>query len=493
MRVFTDHTSRFIVQPNTSVRLGNIIQFIDQTDASNRYSLSKEIIINDLSKEHPQWILSAYGPGRDAPLQLFGGLPREQSFEEMRLHHYIAAASGNQTQAILEAQGLVKNAEQQMQTVLRDVDGAINYIIDGAKTHPNRIDVCKGQGGNGQSQPSALGGPQPAFSSTVGQPAALGTPTSTFGQPASTFGQPSASGRPQQATLGQPSIPPTQPLSTFGQPSSTFGRPSTSFGQPCAGFGQPSLGTTQAVSSFGHPSAFGTTSSTPSALGQPTGFGAAQQSTSSFGQPSNPFGQATAISHPQTAPFGQPSQPAQPGAFGQPTQSTQPGPFAQSPLPTQPSGFGQPSQPTQSTGFGQPSQPTQPSSFGQPSQPTQPSGFGLPAKPPVPATNGTFGAPPPTTNGHSAQRDAQGKLTIWHGKPISLVDGDPCYRRPDGTWEKIWFPDGPPGNNKDTQLPDEAYDERTKEAYMFMKEHKTFKDGIMPDKPPKREWCDWDF
>ena len=27
-----------------------------------------------------------------------------------------------------------------MQTALRDVDGAINYIIEGAKTHPNRID-----------------------------------------------------------------------------------------------------------------------------------------------------------------------------------------------------------------------------------------------------------------------------------------------------------------------------------------------------------------
>ncbi len=458
------------------------IRFVDRADTSSRYSLNKDIIINDLSKEHPQWILSAYGPGRDAPLQLFGGLPREQSFEEMRLHHYIAAASGNQTQAILEAQRLVNDAEQQMQTVLRDVDGAINYIIDGAKTHPNRLDICKGQGGSGSGQQSAFGSPsplevpQPITSSTFGQPAALGKPTSafgqpasSFGQPASSFGQPSALGRPQPATFGQPSIPPSQPASAFGQPSGTFGRPSTSFGQPSGVFGQPSLGPATTASSFGQPSALGGTISAPSTLGQPTGFGAAQQPTSSFGQSSNPFGQASAVSPPQTTPFAQPSQPAQLGSFGQPSQ------------PAQPSGFGQPSQPAQSTGFGQSSQLP------------QTGGFGLPAKPPAPTTNGAFGAPPATTNGHSVQRDAQNKLTAWHGKPVSYIDGDPCYRRPDGTWEKIWFPDGPPKENEDTQLPDEAYDERTKEAYMYMRLHRAFKDGIMPDKPPKREWCNWDF
>lgn len=451
------------------------IRSVDRADTSSRYSLNKDIIINDLSKEHPQWILSAYGPGRDAPLQLFGGLPREQSFEEMRLHHYIAAASGNQTQAILEAQRLVNDAEQQMQTVLRDVDGAINYIIEGAKTHPNRLDICKGQGGSGSGQQSAFGTPsplgvtQPITSSTFGQPAALGKLTSSFGQPASSFGQPSALGRPQPATFGQPSIPASQPASAFGQSSGTFGRPSTSFGHPSGVFGQPSLGPATTASPFGQPSTFGATSSAPSTLGQPTGFGAAQQPTSSFGQPSNPFGQASAVPPSQTTPFSQPSQ------------------------PPQLSSFGQPSQPVQSTGFGQPSQPAQSTGFGQSSQPTQAGGFGLPAKPPAPTTNGAFGTPPPTTNGHSVQRDAQNKLTAWHGKPVFYIDGDPCYKRPDGTWERIWFPDGPPKENEDTQLPDEAYDERTKEAYLYMREHGAFKDGNMPDKPPKREWCSWDF
>ena len=65
-----------------------------------RYMLDKDVIINDLSRDHPQWILSAYGPGKDAPAQLFGGSMREQSFEEMRLYHYQAAAAGNEQQAV---------------------------------------------------------------------------------------------------------------------------------------------------------------------------------------------------------------------------------------------------------------------------------------------------------------------------------------------------------------------------------------------------------
>src|SRR4051812_47956524 len=35
------------------------------------YSLDKKAIEVDLTSEKPQWILSAYGPGRYAPAQLF--------------------------------------------------------------------------------------------------------------------------------------------------------------------------------------------------------------------------------------------------------------------------------------------------------------------------------------------------------------------------------------------------------------------------------------
>lgn len=70
---------------------------------SSQFSLSKETIQKDLAEERPSWILSAYGPGRDAPEQLWGGYPIEQSFEEIRLHYMMGEASGN-------AQGAVRPA-----------------------------------------------------------------------------------------------------------------------------------------------------------------------------------------------------------------------------------------------------------------------------------------------------------------------------------------------------------------------------------------------
>ena len=71
------------------------------------FALDKSQIITDLSSEKPQWILSAYGPGRQAPAQLFGGPMREQSFEEMRLLHYMGMSSGNPQQAVRYASLIV--------------------------------------------------------------------------------------------------------------------------------------------------------------------------------------------------------------------------------------------------------------------------------------------------------------------------------------------------------------------------------------------------
>jgi len=67
---------------------------------SNQFSLSKDTIQKDLAEERPAWILSAYGPGRDAPEQLWGGYPIEQSFEEIRLHYMTGEASGNAQGAV---------------------------------------------------------------------------------------------------------------------------------------------------------------------------------------------------------------------------------------------------------------------------------------------------------------------------------------------------------------------------------------------------------
>lgn len=58
------------------------------------------MIERDLTNEVPHWVFSAYAPGKNAPGQLFGGYPREQSFEELRLHYWTGKASGNEQQAV---------------------------------------------------------------------------------------------------------------------------------------------------------------------------------------------------------------------------------------------------------------------------------------------------------------------------------------------------------------------------------------------------------
>ncbi|MCJ1450702.1 hypothetical protein MMC28_001035 [Mycoblastus sanguinarius] len=471
------------------------------------YKLEKAIIVNDLTKELPQWILSAYGPGREAPLQLFGGSPREQSFEELRVRHYELASQGNQQQAVLEAQALVKNAQQQIQTALSDVDGGIKYILNGENQHPNRRDICKGKGAQPTQAQNPVVNPQP--NSTFGQPA---TSTPTFGPSSS----PLAFGRPPAPTFGRTSAP----VPTFGQPStSAFGQPA--FGQP-ATLGHPRTSFGQPASSFGNPSA-----PTP-AFGQPT-LGAPQKNQSPFGAPSGPSGNQQAVSQP-TNPFSRQAAPTQPSSFGQQSGPSQQGVFGKPPAPNNSNAFSQPttSGPAMGSGqtalaplnpFGQPIAPSGTSAFNQPSK-AAPSSFGQPrtnqastSNQSMPAFGQPFAtpdaAPPPSAlvingtsirpvSGQSAanvqvQKDSQGRIRTWEGKAVSYIDSEPCYKGSDGSWQKIWFPDGPPVFKKTIELPDEAYDDTTKESYRFLKQNGTFKDGIMPDLPPKREWCSWNF
>jgi len=315
-----------------------------------------------------------------------------------------------------------------MQATINNVDGAINYIINGEKEHPNRNEICElSVGIEGGYKPDPLrqgtavtpfGAPsQPVNTSAFGQPSqpnngGLGhlsqqsngtfgqvnqpstgafsqATTSPFGQPSQSiapFGQPSAMGQ-KPSPFGAPSFgAPSQPAGAFGQPTQstapTFGQPS----QPSTGaFGQPSaLG--QPSSAFGAP-AFGAPSQPASgAFGQPSGlgqkpnpWGAPATTTSNALQPSatSPFGQssqvaATGFPSSKPNPFGQPSQP---NAFGQAPQASS---FAQN---SQPSVFGQASG---SSPFNQPSHPvasgfppSQPSIFGQPSQSNT---FGQPAQ-----------------------------------------------------------------------------------------------------------------
>ncbi len=66
-----------------------------------RYGITLDSLRSDLESGRPLWILSAFGPGNaDVPVQLMGGLPLEQSAEELRLQYYFAAAAGKGHEAV---------------------------------------------------------------------------------------------------------------------------------------------------------------------------------------------------------------------------------------------------------------------------------------------------------------------------------------------------------------------------------------------------------
>lgn len=445
-----------------------------------------------MSKDRPIWILSAYGPGKDPPLQLFGGFLREQSFEELRLRHYELASTGNEQQAIQEAQELVNNAEQQTQVALRDVEGAIKYIINGENEHPNRIDICKAQGANPSYSQGADHNSQPKIA--FGQPSAFGKPafptpphnTSNFSRPSTSFGQPSIPGLSfgNPSSLGQQAPP---PASIFGQPStlenpSSFNRPKNLFGQSNSTIASGAQAPTS-ISTFGqssNPSPFAAVQAGPSLLGGTSAPGASQPASSAFSQ-SNPF---------QSSAFGQPSVPAATSGFSQPSSSVS-------------NAFGRPTAPASTNAFGQPTMAkTNPftqagnvqtsTSFGQ--APTALMSSGQTNEATIsPALGRTTSAQASTTQHNTTQRDSQGKLITWNGKAVSYINDEPCFKGNNDNWEKIWFPDGPPVFNKAVELPDEDYDQATKESYKFLGTQGVFKDGIIPSLPPRREWCSWDF
>ncbi|KAJ6441007.1 LOW QUALITY PROTEIN: CCCH zinc finger domain-containingprotein [Purpureocillium lavendulum] len=572
-------------------------------NALTKYSISGDVIEKDLTLEKPQWILSAYGPGRDAPDQLFGGYPREQSFEELRLHFLTGKAAGNEQQAaripsydilreerpanlLNEAQQLYQNAQQQMETALRDVQGAARFIVERESQHPNRHDICR-EGTQGapfgefevakrsrqqmsaapaQANPfstgasstqSPFGAPsQPPAGGAFGQPSALGQKPNPFGTPA--FGQPA---QPASA-FGQPS----QPASAFGQPSQPAS--SSPFGQAPQGGGSAFGQAAQPASGFGQPSALG---AKPNPFGtpafgqaaQPNAQGSAFGQAGQLGQKPNPFASnANTNAAPGTSPFAamggggagdnalttspfaaQGSGPANaaPNPFSSPAgnQNTQSpfgqaggqgqagaSPFSQASAPAaSPFGAGNQQQPPAANNpFGQPSQPQINGTLGQaasnpfaqnapqnaqgaanpfaqqqPPAASRPSPFGAAPqqeqKPAAPAGNPY---PPGSAKQHPpiesyASRAMDGSLTAFKGKPVTYKGGHPGLRAFDGTWTRIWFPNGPPGYYKDTELPAEAYDAKSRAQWQAFVSTGAFEGGIMPDLPPPRECTQWDF
>ncbi|KAL4926846.1 uncharacterized protein BDV17DRAFT_283056 [Aspergillus undulatus] len=449
------------------------------------YGVSADDIKADLiaGKGRPDWVFSCYGPGRNAPRQLFGGPQREQSFEELRLRHYEAAASGNPGPAVQEAENMYKEAVNQMEVILKNLNEAVRYVVDGGKEHPNRIDICKGETAPGAGHASVFGQPStPAFSAPgFGQQQRSSQPG--FGQPS--FGQPS-----QPSGFGQPSA--------FGQPSG-FGQPSagqsSGFGQTSAlgsssGFGKPAFGQTSQPS-FGQPSLGQPAFGQPSSLGA-SPFGQASGTASPFSQisaPSSGFSKPSGLSQ-GTPAFGQPSSNPATSGFGTSSEPT-PNPFV---IPQAP--FGQAAQPA-SNPFGAAAQQSTPAPFGQPTggAPQIPqANVGPPPLLKVENTNDLRPIPP--LMGQTV-RDGTNKIVQWKGQPVKYENGTPCYLHPQDrkTYVRIFFPDGPPTEAalKDARASPEQYTPEVTEQYEFFIKNGAFKDGLIPSVPPKTEWVSFDF
>ncbi|KAI1462927.1 uncharacterized protein F4812DRAFT_293617 [Daldinia caldariorum] len=533
----TNASSSSFGGPNPNANRFRVLGSGGNRDQENPYKISTDIIRQDLGPEKPSWLLSCYGPGRDAPEQLFGGHPREQSPEEVML--YIRGSS-NQQQAMSEIAALVQQAEQQNQTALSNLDGALKFILSAENTHPNRIDICRQSNPQGTTSgifaKDTAPGPQTGFSNPLVSNSFSSAPQSNiqsnpFGGGTPSFGQPSALG-PKPNPFG--AAPSTQ---AFGQPS-TLGAPKPVFGQSSQmGLGGPAFGQPSALgqkpnpfaSNAPGPSGFGQTAQ--SAFGQPSALG---QKPNPFGAPAassapNPFSSAAPTSGPN--PFGQqptvnpflqtvnaPSSdqqmdtsaptPALSNPFNQPQSNSAFAPPTTNPFASQqPSSFATPSSnpfaqtQTQTQLQQQPSQPqpqTQAQAQGTPATSTSTNPYG---------PNSTKQHPSP---GNYISKAANGRIISFNGQPVIYKwkvdekyqdampqDGGtyqpaPGVQNSDGSWRKIFFPHGPPGYNKDTEPDLAMYTPTVKAAYAAVAATGRF-EGDMPEVPPLREDCVWNF
>jgi nucleoporin NUP42 len=407
-----------------------------------------------------------------------------------------------------------------MQTALSNVDEAINFIISAEKEHPNRIDICRmstsGQGSTSTpfsqqsstptTQASGGGNPfgapsQPAASSpfgtsttastgVFGQPSGLGQRPNPFGGTSQSFGTPSQLGA--AGAFGRPSV--------LGQKPNPFGAPSAS---PASGISNTA---TAPFSSF---------AAAPNPFAQPQ----QQQGTNPFGAPSqpaqqnplnqtatqisNPFGSANPPSqqqnpfgNPSSAPFGAPSSISE-NPFGQP--STRPptiggNPFGSASTSTvNPFAQRPPTQASTSNPFGA----TQP--FAAPNA----NPFGNPPAANAFNANQAVGSSQPSLNGAAtvgqnssesySSKGVDGRLKMFKGRPVVYKNDEAGFRGKDGSWQKIWFPQGAPAPYKDTEMEVSQYDESIKTAYMHLQQSGSFEGGVMPMMPPRREWCSFDF
>ena len=234
----------------------------------------------------------------------------------------------------------------------------------------------------------------------------------------------------------------------------------------------------------------------PLAFGQPSALGRADNpfaknntSNTVFGKPSQPgLGQDSAFGYLQN-PFARPRDAPQSSfgntAFPASTITSSETPNAMEFSPTKSNGFGQGS--SSDRGSGSSSNPfARPGSVA-PLQPFSSSNSLSAGFASTPATKKATEA-----SSQSGQKDALGHLTSWRGNRISYVEDKPCFKRADGNWERVWFPEAPKLDlNED--IPYTMYTEALEEKYRHMQQHGSFPGGLIPEMPPKKEWCHWNF
>jgi nucleoporin NUP42 len=506
------------------------------------YSLDKAAILTDLTSERPQWILSAYGPGRHAPAQLFGGRMREQSFEEMRLLHYMSEVLGNPQQAVQEADKLFRASEDQIQAAVNNIDNAINFISE-SKENPNRIDICKrsaGVDGGFKANPFDQGTPtsslNPIRNNQFGAPSQSGSTTQ--------FGAPSHLGPAAQfGTSSQPG-----PTSQFGAPSMIGQKPNpfapVKAGSSANPFGAYSNNSNvfspqsqkHPTNPFGAPSQSQTSSALPRIV--PGGFGAPSGQNSSpfanskspsltpFGAPSpapanpfqtkgaTPFGAPSAPANPfQTpgataTPFDAPSAPGNSfrtsGATSNPFGALSPAPVnsfqamntqtpvannpfapkakANAPIQTATQSAYNPFQ-NQETQLGSNPLPTSANETGSASQSAVRSN----------SRSGTSVWPDqPSLASYSSLRPDGKALIMFKGRRVVYRADDPGFEN-GGRWQRIWCPKGVPSRAANTELDATLYDGSVEAEYLHLHQNGAFQGGVIPMIPPKLEWCRFDF
>ena len=109
---------------------------------------------------------------------------------------------------------------------------------------------------------------------------------------------------------------------------------------------------------------------------------------------------------------------------------------------------------------------------------------------------GRYSAPTTAGNppiGSYTSREPDGKLRTFKGRRVEYKDNHPGTIGRDGTWRRIWFPNGPPTFVADAAVEDAKYTNDIKQSFETLRVTGSFPNNEMPELPPKAEWVRWDF